>query len=149
MRRRKMSNDTTLRGIYLDTEVQKPLYKKEQMPFYVYGLVDPRSGEICYIGQTKDVKRRLAKHVNPSGSNGATVKVWLKELRAAGLRPEVVVIHTCATRGDALRLECAEIESKRPRCNYAHNFLSDAAEFRRDLRHANRWDFFNGEQPAG
>lgn len=65
----------------------------------VYGLVDPRSGAVRYVGRTTDVQRRFRAHMsdetvsaNPTVS---TKRAWINELSAAGLVPELRILEKC------------------------------------------------------
>lgn len=70
---------------------------------YVYALVDPRDGEVRYIGRTSNVERRLWQHVSPSmlAKHSPRAK-WIRSLLAEGKQPEMRVIEaTTRDRGDA------------------------------------------------
>lgn len=59
----------------------------------IYGLVDPRNGEIRYVGKTgENVERRLNRHLYgiKAGSQTHCIR-WLKQLRDEGLRPTIAV----------------------------------------------------------
>jgi hypothetical protein len=60
----------------------------------VYGLADPRSGHLRYIGQTaRPLRERLNGHLSESSLNYCPAKGrWVRELFAAGLRPEIFAI---------------------------------------------------------
>jgi hypothetical protein len=75
--------------------------------FIVYGLVDPRDGQLRYVGKSCSGKRRARQHANPSRSiRDFTYKGnWVNGLVAAGLRPEVEVLEFV---GDAQSLDEAE-----------------------------------------
>lgn len=62
--------------------------------FVVYGLADPITGELRYIGKsTTGVARRLGSHMCASSLRGKTRKNnWLKSLIRRGLKPEAFVI---------------------------------------------------------
>jgi hypothetical protein len=73
---------------------------------WVYCLVDPRTKGIRYVGSSADPYERLRDHISAgSDSRGKPTVSWVKELKAAGLRPEVVVIAERPTRGAAVVLE--------------------------------------------
>lgn len=55
----------------------------------VYGLVDPRSGTVRYVGQARDPAARLEGHLE---SPSRRVGEWVAELAAEGLVPEVRVL---------------------------------------------------------
>lgn len=59
-------------------------------PVYIYGLVDPRTQLIRYIGKSIRPLQRLANHLNDSGKCHRTH--WLNELKKLGLKPEIVYL---------------------------------------------------------
>lgn len=57
----------------------------------IYGIFDPRDGEIRYVGRTRNpVEVRLAQHqtVTKSGSRTHLAR-WINELASAGIMPEI------------------------------------------------------------
>ena len=80
----------------------------------VYGLFDPSTGELRYIGKsTTGPKRRLQEHLSPSKLCTHTHKnCWLRSLLEKGLRPDLVVLEVC---GNA---ETAEILEKQAIAHY-------------------------------
>lgn len=67
----------------------------------IYGLIDPRSGELRYVGKTvRTAHRRLRRHLAASYlMKEDTYKArWLRQLAAAGLEPEVEVLERVATK---------------------------------------------------
>jgi len=65
--------------------------------FVIYGLVDPRDGQLRYVGKsTTGLKQRLASHLCASSLRDRTLKNgWLKRLLTLGLRPEAFVLESC------------------------------------------------------
>jgi hypothetical protein len=61
----------------------------------IYGLVDPRTGVVRYVGRSVDVAQRVRDHVGDR-RDGSARGEWLSELVAEGLRPGVVVFETVA-----------------------------------------------------
>jgi len=57
---------------------------------FIYGLKDPRDGQIKYIGKTNKPEQRLRGHLADKGYSAKTM--WLDHLRAEGLDPELVVL---------------------------------------------------------
>lgn len=55
----------------------------------IYGLIDPRSGEVRYVGKSIRPKERLANHCNDRSSTWRTH--WLRELQSEGLKPTLVI----------------------------------------------------------
>lgn len=60
----------------------------------VYGLIDPRSGGLRYVGKTeRSAVARLKRHIhNAREGVKSHVYNWLRQLLAAGLKPEVEVL---------------------------------------------------------
>lgn len=56
----------------------------------IYGLVDPRTSRIRYVGQSIDVDRRFAQHCEFIDSTHKGL--WVQELRLAEFTPRVVVL---------------------------------------------------------
>jgi hypothetical protein len=55
----------------------------------VYGLVDPRTNQIRYVGETiRPLAERLTAHYGKSAA--PRLRQWLVELREAGLKPRIV-----------------------------------------------------------
>lgn len=57
----------------------------------IYFLSDPANGIVRYVGQSKDVKRRLYSHWAGKGKPHRLGQ-WIEELDLMGLRPKVRVI---------------------------------------------------------
>lgn len=65
-------------------------------PVYIYALVDPRTQEIRYIGQSVNPEKRLRDgHLCKPYIDAKSYKNhWLKELIALGLRPTIAILET-------------------------------------------------------
>lgn len=61
---------------------------------YIYGLRDPCSDEIRYIGKTKSLRLRLEAHTKDATSNKGKAG-WIAELASIGLTPEMVTLQVC------------------------------------------------------
>lgn len=59
---------------------------------YIYALCEPDTGEARYIGQTRNVERRLESHL--SGSSGWGLHIWLSGLVVSGVMPIIRVIES-------------------------------------------------------
>ncbi len=47
----------------------------------IYGLIDPRTGELRYVGQTKDnLHKRLRRHVASRNWGETYVQSWIRAL---------------------------------------------------------------------
>jgi len=58
---------------------------------YIYGLTDPRTGAICYVGQAQDVQKRYKAHFANDTVNSAK-QAWFADLAAQGLQPGLVIL---------------------------------------------------------
>ena len=56
----------------------------------IYGLVDPFTDEIRYIGQSADPEKRLIDHLY--AKNNVAKAQWIFTLRSAGVRPQLVFL---------------------------------------------------------
>lgn len=79
----------------------------------VYGLYDPTTQELRYVGQTtKGLACRLSNHLSPSGlRKHLRVSSWLKSLLAKGLKPDARVIGEASDRATLDALEVSQIEA--------------------------------------
>lgn len=59
-------------------------------PAVIYGLIDPRTSMVRYVGKSIRPEQRLANHMNDRSVTWRTN--WLAELRHLGLRPELVTL---------------------------------------------------------
>lgn len=58
----------------------------------IYGLVDPRSGELRYVGVSKNAEQRRKRHIVISEKPKTHVQCWIKSLKNLGLEPDVFII---------------------------------------------------------
>lgn len=83
-------------------------------PFYVYELVDPRTGTAFYVGKGKG--RRAWAHESAvrhfRERNGLKAEV-IAQLHSEGLRPEVRIVSADMIEADAFRLERKMITARR------------------------------------
>ena len=62
---------------------------------HIYGLIDPRTNELRYVGMSKRPRRRLTFHMCASQLRSKNHRAhWLRGLLAAGARPELVILET-------------------------------------------------------
>lgn len=67
---------------------------------YIYGLVDPRTEQIRYIGKTIDPKRRLYQHIRRAKRNmrSYTHKTrWLRQLFSENVEPKMIILEECVS----------------------------------------------------
>lgn len=62
---------------------------------HIYTLSDPRTGEVRYVGKTRDAKARIRNHLNKREHNHKGN--WIESLRKLNLEPEVILIDEVPT----------------------------------------------------
>ncbi len=80
------------------------------MKHCVYALVDPRSDRIFYIGQTSDLARRRAEHLEGSDQISG---VLVRQIKLAGFLPLIIVLERTATMAAALSAEITASPARR------------------------------------
>ncbi len=71
----------------------------------IYALVDPRTSQIRYIGQTQNHPEiRLDGHLHKKDENREK-REWLDALKRLSLKPFVVILDYASSQNDALELE--------------------------------------------
>ena len=59
---------------------------------HIYGLCDPITQQLRYVGKTNDPKKRLQAHLRCREKEKSYLTNWIKSLKAAGRKPEIFVI---------------------------------------------------------
>ena len=74
--------------------------------YKIYGLIDPRTYQICYIGySTQKLKNRLAQHNNPHTENMSKIAKLCRSLKVLNKKFEIVEITTCLSEEDMYEKE--------------------------------------------
>src|SRR3990167_10915064 len=63
---------------------------------YIYGLIDPRTQELRYIGKTYDLSKRLRYHATQRFGKNHRAR-WILSLYKIGLCPEIFIIEEIST----------------------------------------------------
>ncbi|MBM3149600.1 MAG: hypothetical protein FJZ88_06200 [Chloroflexi bacterium] len=58
---------------------------------YIYGLKDPRDGQIYYVGKSNHPEKRKKEHLENETCNAHRVE-WIQDLGQCGLEPELVIL---------------------------------------------------------
>lgn len=59
----------------------------------IYGLIDPNTKELRYVGYTSELKKRVSNHHNPSQLTARTHKNnWIKSLLSNGQKAEIIIL---------------------------------------------------------
>ncbi len=82
--------------------------------YKVYVLIDPITGKVRYAGSTHEtLPSRLRRHCDDwrDGKRDTCERkrTWIANLKEQGFRPFILMLHSCARRGEALKWEREEI----------------------------------------
>lgn len=66
------------------------MFSKKKENFYIYGLCDPVTNEVMYVGQAADAKKRFGAHVSTAMS--ADKHIWIKGLIDSGSAPVLKIL---------------------------------------------------------
>ncbi len=78
---------------------------------YIYTLIDPRNGELRYIGKSDRPLQRLRDHINERSNTHRSH--WIQQLAALGLEPEIEIIDATPAGTDWQMVEIAYIAAAR------------------------------------
>jgi len=59
---------------------------------YIYGLIEPMTNELRYIGKTININRRYRRHINEVDLHDSYKDRWIRKLKKNGLVPEIIII---------------------------------------------------------
>lgn len=84
--------------------------------FIIYGLIDPITGQLRYIGKSINGIKRAKDHTHPSSilrNNNIHFKNWLKSLISKDLKPQIDILEEPSSIEDLNELEAFHIASVR------------------------------------
>lgn len=97
-------------------QVAEPL--SDDSIVFIYGLVDPKTGYIRYVGKAADVPARYKAHFSKVELSANTKKVnWIKSLLAQQLKPTIAILERVPEE-DWKEAECRWIEFFRSQAEY-------------------------------
>lgn len=64
------------------------------MTVYIYGLQDPETKEIRYIGKANNPNVRYRQHIKGGCLNNQHKRGWINALGKRGLKPELIILET-------------------------------------------------------
>lgn len=73
--------------------------------FIIYGLIDPRTGEIRYVGKSCYGLDRPRRHKTLTKKEATHKANWIKELQRNGLTYEILVLEHCSSHEEVLDAE--------------------------------------------
>lgn len=80
----------------------------------IYGLSDPRSGELRYIGKSVSPRERLTTHIREARKGSVLhSRRWVAGLLADGAKPDMFIFEHCDDTAGANEAECFWIASMR------------------------------------
>lgn len=80
---------------------------------FVYGLIDPSTKQLRYIGLSSSGMNRPLSHFRPSQLAKDTnlhKRRWIEKLAKQGLQPEIEVLERCANREELAEAEVFQIQ---------------------------------------
>jgi len=77
------------------------------MTYVIYGIIDPRSKAIFYIGETENFKKRCEQHLEGSDQLSG---LMIKQIKKNGFIPQFTILEECPSEEAALMAEIAWIE---------------------------------------
>lgn len=63
----------------------------------IYGIVDPISNQLRYVGQTSNFIKRKSSHIRTAlkGTNNSHLYNWLSSLFRSSINPEFIILEEC------------------------------------------------------
>lgn len=59
---------------------------------FIYGLIDPRSESIRYVGKSANPAHRLSVHLDYKNSRTSMKSKWIHDLAMLGMQPSLVIL---------------------------------------------------------
>lgn len=83
------------------------------MKYKVYGLADPRNGNIRYVGVTASPNTRVVNHISEAMTGTQTRKSeWIRDLIKNGMEPDIQILAEIENKLEACNAEREEIRKR-------------------------------------
>jgi len=115
------------------------------VPYFVYAIIDPRSDQIFYVGQTSFFTRRCDQHRDGTDSLSG---LHVRQIKENGFVPHFVKLEACRDETAALMAEIFWIELLKSRGLKLANAQAFAGYAERGRERARRTRDFNGMRQA-
>lgn len=79
----------------------------------IYALIDPRDGEVRYVGISLDASKRLKAHLKDGRATAKTA--WLKDLKSSGEAPRIKILDIAGSKEEGVGKERFWIQYYRDR----------------------------------
>jgi len=70
----------------------------------IYGLIDPRTMKLKYIGSTTNIDRRMKDHCSYKYNTSSKYAMWINDLINNNVKPLYIILTTCSYK-DRLKEE--------------------------------------------
>lgn len=101
-------------------DADKPIFarylKSTQVPnavgYVVYGISDPLTGKVVYVGQTGDLRKRVRGHLRRGlqFARHPPIRRWLYDVMHSDRALEFIVLESCVDEACSLLAEAAWVE---------------------------------------
>lgn len=77
----------------MSTLLQQVAQPQKYRTTFIYGLIDPRTDYVRYVGKANKPKERLGIHLQPSQLEGNNYRIhWLRNVLASGHKPNQIIL---------------------------------------------------------
>lgn len=70
---------------------------------FIYGLVDPDTSRVFYVGRSRNPSQRFTSHLSDNGNSDKAQ--WIRKLASEGKQPSLMILEECMTEVEVVRAE--------------------------------------------